>query len=91
MPRGIASPTPLNFDSHDVSRLQWKGGFGAHSGSSGGAPWRRAIRLIEASKAAIRYVRKTPKPVKLTRFLTRARLGGGRYDPKPPWGFWQVA
>ena len=89
MPRCITPPTPLNSICHDVSRLQWKGGFGAHSSSSG--PWRRAIRLVEASKAAIRYVRKTPEPVKLTSILTQARLGGGRYDPKPPWVFWQVA
>jgi hypothetical protein len=36
-----------------VSRLQWKDGFGAHSGPSRGDYSRRAFRPIEASKAAI--------------------------------------
>ena len=43
-------------------RSQWNGGFGADSGPSRGDPFRPAIRPIEASKAAVCYVRNTCAP-----------------------------
>jgi hypothetical protein len=45
-----------------ISRSQWKGGFGAHSGPSRGDPCRRAFHAIEASKAAVCNVRNTSAP-----------------------------
>jgi hypothetical protein len=48
-----------------ISRPQWNDGYGVDCGRSRGGPCRSAIRPIEASKAAIGYVRSTSKPAKL--------------------------
>jgi hypothetical protein len=45
-----------------ISRLQWNGGFGADFGPFRGDPCRPALRPIEASKAAVCYVRNTSTP-----------------------------
>ncbi len=42
-----------------ISRSQWNDGYGANPGPSRGDPCRRASRPIEASKAAVCYVRNT--------------------------------
>jgi hypothetical protein len=42
-----------------ISRSQWNAGCGADTGPSQGDPWRRTIRPVEASTAAICYVRST--------------------------------
>jgi hypothetical protein len=44
-------------DRRPVLNSKWNGGFGAHSSPSGGDRRRHAIRPIEASKAAVSYVR----------------------------------
>jgi hypothetical protein len=61
-------------------------GYNADSGRSRGGSCRGAVRPNEASKAAIRDVRNTSKPVKLIVFLGRR----GQYNTKPPWGSWQI-
>jgi hypothetical protein len=49
-------------------RVQWNDRYGADSGPSRGDLCRRALRPIEASKAAVCYVRNTSKPVRLIGF-----------------------
>ena len=45
-----------------MSHPQWNDGYRADSGPSRGDPWRRGLRPIEASKAAVCYVRNTSIP-----------------------------
>jgi hypothetical protein len=67
------------------SRSQWNGRFGAASGPFSGGPCRRATRPVEASKAAVCYVRSTSKPVELIGFdLKRDGYGRARsWRPRP--------
>jgi len=45
-----------------ISRSQWNDGYGPDCGRSRGGTCRGAIRPIEASKAAVSYVRNTSTP-----------------------------